>query len=111
MRVNGLAPPSGLVVLQDRDDIRLPGQVESIFFSAERQPMIEPFADTATAGAVCPRCPQRLADGTPAVRCAGCEVAFHQSAELPCFTYAEHCPVCGAATALDAGFRWSPEDL
>ena len=48
--------------------------------------------------------------GTPAVQCPACGRWFHQSAELPCWTYSDHC-LCPQPTALDCGYQWTPHGL
>ncbi len=108
IRVNGAPVPLGLVVLDDRDELRLPEL--TAWFSTETQAQVEPFPESATRG-FCPRCQQAIAPGSPAVRCPGCGLWHHASDDLPCWTYAPACSACAQETALDAGFRWTPEDL
>jgi len=107
--VNGVPVPLGLTVLSDRDEVRVPGQ-RVRFFSTERLARVEIFAETAADG-FCPRCKQTIERGTPAVRCPGCGLWHHASNDLPCWTYAPTCAACSQETALDAGFRWTPEEL
>ena len=80
------------------------------YFSTETLARIEPLSEEDATGC-CPRCKQGLTAGQPAVKCPGCGVWHHQSDELPCWTYAERCAICGGSTALDAGFSWTPEEL
>lgn len=108
LRVNGLPVPLGLAVLEDRDEIRVPGM--TAWFSTEARARVEPFPDATTRGC-CPRCKQGIDPATPAVRCPLCGLWHHASDELPCWTYAATCATCSQDTALDAGFRWTPEDL
>jgi hypothetical protein len=108
LRLNGAPVPLGLAVLEDRDEIRLPGV--TAWFSTETLAQVEPFPESVARG-VCPRCKQTIATGSPAVRCPSCGLWHHESEEFPCWTYADTCAGCGHATALDAGFRWTPEDL
>jgi len=108
VRVNGLPVPLGLTVLSDRDEIRLPRFFAR--FSTETQAHVEPFPESATRG-FCPRCKQRIEAGTPAVCCPSCGLWHHASADLPCWSYAPTCAACVQRTAMDAGFRWTPEDL
>lgn len=108
LRVNGLPVPLGLAVLEDRDEIRVPGM--SAWFSTELLAQIEPFPESATRGH-CPRCKQAIDAATLAVRCPLCGLWHHQSDELPCWEYAPTCAACAQDTALDAGFRWTPEGL
>jgi hypothetical protein len=93
----------------DRDEILLHG-VGRCYFSTETLARIEPLSEESATGC-CPRCKQGMTAGEPAVRCPGCGVWHHQSDELPCWTYAERCAICGGSTALDAGFSWTPEEL
>lgn len=108
VRVNGAAVPLGLTVLEDRDELRLPGL--AAWFSTETQAHVEPFPESTTRG-FCPRCKQAIPPGSPAVRCPSCGLWHHASDDLPCWTYAPTCSACAQETALDAGFRWTPEDL
>lgn len=107
-RLNGVPVSLGLAVLEDRDEIRLPGV--HVWFSTETQAHVEPFPQSATRG-FCPRCKQAIEAGSPAVRCPSCGLWHHASDDLPCWTYAPTCAACAQDTDLDAGFRWTPEDL
>jgi hypothetical protein len=111
LRVNGELVPLGLTVLSDRDEISLPGQPVR-FFSTETVAQVEPFPHD-TASGCCPRCKLPIGAGSPAVRCPSCGLWHHSSAEdeMPCWGYAPTCAGCSQPTALDAGFRWTPEDL
>jgi hypothetical protein len=106
-RLNGRELVAGLRVLADRDEIRVGSH--RVYFSDEILPSIQPFpgGDGPTH---CPRCRVELHAGDLAVRCR-CLVWFHQTAEMPCFTYSSECPVCGQPTSLDAGYRWSPAEI
>jgi len=109
VRVNGRSLVAGIRILSDHDEIQAGGA--QFFFSAESPAVIEGF--TALDRPVfCARCRQPIDAGSPAVRCPGarCAIWYHQTAELPCWTYAESCGVCGQRTALDAGFGWMPEE-
>jgi hypothetical protein len=109
IRINGLRPLGGMRLLQDGDEIRIDGR--SLFFGAESLPRVETFA-AVDQPKYCPRCRQELAGGCDAVRCPHCGIWHHQSAELPCWSYAETCALCSQPTDLDnASFSWSPEDL
>ncbi len=108
IRVAGEAVPAGLRVLRDRDEIRTPNGGR-YSFSAESLAAVTPF-DSSLRDVFCGRCRQRIAMGTPAVRCPECGIWYDQSAELPCWTYADTCAFCGRSTALDTGFAWSPEE-
>jgi hypothetical protein len=108
LRLNGALLPLGLAVLDDRDEIRLPAL--TAWFSTETQARVEPFPESTPRG-FCPRCKQAIAAATPAVRCPTCGLWHHASDDLPCWAYATTCAACAQDTALDAGFRWTPEDL
>ena len=107
IRVNGRAPLAGICVLNNRDEIRT-GEGVQCFFSTESLATVEPFPPQERQ-VYCGRCRQPIEAGSPAVRCPGCGVWYNQSAELPCWTYAAKCTLCGQTTALDAGFTWVPE--
>ena len=108
VRVNGVPLDAGIRVLDDRDELRTDD--DRTFFSTESLAAIAPFPGDERA-TFCPRCKLEIAPGSPAVRCPHCGVWHHQSDELPCWMYAEHCTMCDQPTALDAGFRWTPEEL
>jgi hypothetical protein len=119
--VNGQRLSLGMRVLRDRDEILLPATLpadgtdaepQRIFFSTERLAIVEPFAGAARP-VICSRCKQIIEVGQLAVRCPNgrCGLWHHESAEQPCWTYAEKCSNCDQATALDAGYRWTPEQL
>ena len=109
--INGVPSRLGLTVLDDRDEIRVPG-VPPMFFSTEVLPTVQPLPEAATLGH-CPRCQQTLVAGHAAVRCPQCGLWHHETVDLPCWTYQPRCanPACPQATALDAGFSWTPETL
>lgn len=107
--VNGVRATLGLVALSDRDEVRADGG-QPLFFSTETRAHVSPFPASGPRG-FCPRCKQQIEQGTPAVRCPGCNLWYHSSDDLGCWTYAPHCSVCPQETALDAGFRWTPEEL
>jgi hypothetical protein len=109
--VNGTPLGTGIRVLRNRDQVDISG-VGSVFYSSERQARIEPLP-TGLGEVFCPRCRQRIEEGTPAVRCPGpqCGLWYHQSHEYPCWLYAPTCAVCPQRSALDAGFQFCPEDL
>jgi hypothetical protein len=109
VHVNGEPVPLGLVVLSDRDELRIPGQPPR-FFSTETIACVELFPET-TRGGCCPRCRQTIECGTSAVCCPSCGLWHHASHELPCWTYAPTCAACAQDTSPDAGFRWTPEEL
>ena len=108
VRVNGIPLDAGIRVLRDRDELRTGD--DRRFFSVESLAVIAPFPGGERA-TFCPRCKLEIAPDSPAVRCPQCGVWHHQSDELPCWTYAAHCMLCDHPTALDAGFRWTPEEL
>jgi hypothetical protein len=108
VRVNGSPLLLGVRVLRDKDEIRIQGS--RFFFSTESQPHIEPFPGSAKT-TFCPRCKEAIEKDSPAVRCPGCGVWHHQSEDLPCWTYDARCALCDQPSALDAGYRWTPEEL
>jgi hypothetical protein len=103
VRVSGTPVFGGVRVLRDLDEIRV--GPHRAFFSTEEVPQVVSYA--ADDPLPCGRCRQPLVPGEAAVRC-GCGVWHHQSEDLPCWTYADHCSQCDRATALDAPYRWSP---
>jgi len=107
VRVNGSPLAAGIRVLRDRDELVVGGS--RVFFSTESLAAIEPFAGDEAVS--CPRCGLGIPPRSPAVLCPHCRVYHHQSDELPCWTYTEHCATCDQSTALEAGFRWTPEAL
>jgi len=109
LRVNGVPLDAiGLRVLADRDEISIPG-AGSAYYSAEALPEIVPFPG-ADRVVLCGRCRQEIVRGNPCVKCPGCGTAYHETKNLNCFSYHEHCTFCPAATALDAGLNWFPEE-
>ncbi|MGH7199095.1 MAG: hypothetical protein ACREJB_00715 [Planctomycetaceae bacterium] len=112
VRINGTVVALGVRALADRDEIVFAdadGRPVRFFFSTEQRAGIEPFPGQETP-LVCPRCKLEIAAGNPAVRCPACG-AWHHQAERECWTYAETCCLCHCPTALDAGYRWTPEEL
>ncbi len=109
VRINGLPPIAGLRILDDRDEIAVTGP-GTIYFSTERQARVEPFPG-GDEPAHCPRCKLAMEAGSPAIRCPRCDTWHHQSSVYPCYTYTDSCALCDQPTAVDAGFRFTPEDL
>ena len=109
VRVNGQTATTGLVVLNDRDEIVVAGQ-KPAYFSSEQLAKIESFPG-GPEGGCCPRCRQSLDPGIDAVRCPSCSLWYHASVDRPCWEYSPTCAVCPQQTALDAGFRWTPEEI
>ncbi len=111
VRINGAAPPAGIRVLSDRDEI-IVDNLPRVFFSTERLAEVEEFPG-ADSTVYCPRCRQVIPPPprSPVVKCPGCGVFYHQSSDLPCWTYADVCSLCPQATALDTGYQWTPEAL
>ena len=115
--INGLPVPLGIAILADRDEIRFAatdeaprGLLSPIYFSTERLAAVAAYPADGRRGS-CPRCKQALTAGESAVCCPGCGLWHHATEALPCWSYGEHCAACPQATALDAGFQWTPEDL
>jgi hypothetical protein len=114
VRVNGSRLDLGIRVLADRDEILL-GDVDRsdagrFYFSTENLACIEPFPGGQRAG-VCPRCRRPIATGTSAVRCPQCDSWHHEAGEMNCWTCDDKCGRCPQTTALDAGYRFTPEGL
>jgi hypothetical protein len=107
--VNGFPVSLGIRVLEDRDELWIPG-LPAVFFSTETVAQITTFQGSREQ-IICPRCKQEIEKDTSAVKCPQCSVWHHQSDELPCWTYAAHCTLCDQPTGLDTGYRWSPEVL
>ncbi|HUW58242.1 MAG TPA: hypothetical protein VMZ92_16515 [Planctomycetota bacterium] len=108
--VNGKRLDLGIHVLAERDEIRLASH--RMLFSSQRAARVEPFPGIGRPGPCpCPRCRQPIEIGDPAVRCPNCGTWYHQSDDLPCYTYAPRCAVCKAPTELSGEFQWTPEDL
>ena len=108
VRVNGIALAAGIAVLRDRDEICTSGH--RIYFSTESLATVAPHPGGARP-TFCPRCTLEIVAGSTAVACPQCRIWHHQSDELPCWTHTPRCASCNHTTALDAGFRWTPEDL
>jgi hypothetical protein len=110
--INGLPLRLGTRVLRDRDEIIFAGAQISApgYFSTERPACIEALPESLEP-IYCARCRQLIEIGAAAVRCPGCDLWHHQTAELPCWTYAPKCALCEQPTALEGGFRWTPEAL
>ncbi len=107
--VNGLPLATGLRVVSDRDEIRIPG-LSNLYFSTESLARVEEFSGSGQI-LFCPRCKQEIEKESMAVRCPSCRVWHHQTQELNCWTYSEVCALCTYATDINAGFRWTPEEL
>ncbi|HEV7403697.1 MAG TPA: hypothetical protein VGO11_12250 [Chthoniobacteraceae bacterium] len=105
--VNGAPLRCGVRVLRDRDELRFAGGTRA-YFSSERLAAVQPFA--GHPGVRCPRCRQAVDQGALVVVCPACGAVCHQTAELGCFTYGATCPLCDQPSALDAGYRWTPEE-
>ena len=108
VRGNGFPAVAGMRVLQDRDEIRAPAR-EPLFFSTETFARVEEFPGSERA-VYCGRCRQAMEKGQMAVHCPQCGIWYHQTENLPCWTYAPTCAFCPHATALDAAYQWIPED-
>ena len=114
LRVNGRSLPTGIRVLEDRDELRLPGS-GSLFFSTEVLAQVAAFPGSDTPHA-CPRCKLPLEKGDEAVKCPQCEVWTHEGGtaageDRRCWSYADTCALCHQKTAADEGFQWTPEEL
>jgi hypothetical protein len=109
VRLNGGSLHTGIRALRDHDELLVDG-LGRVFFSTEQLARIEPFPGAQRA-AFCPRCKQEIDTHCQSVRCPHCGVWYHQSEELPCWTYAQTCALCDQPTDLGAGYRWTPEEL
>lgn len=109
-RVNGEPAALGIRALRHGDEIRLPGAAP-MFFSTEQLVGVEPFSGSTEAR--CGRCTKAIELNSPAVRCGGCQTAYHQSEARGCFAYGENpiCVVCGADAVVSGEFTWVPEEL
>jgi hypothetical protein len=108
--LNGRPLKTGIRVLADRDAIRLPGG-RTRYFSTEALARVETFRDQEPVS--CARCKLPLTAGDDAVACPNCGIWHHAPTDgESCWTYAETCAaLCGQATDLEAGYRWSPAGL
>jgi Zn finger protein HypA/HybF involved in hydrogenase expression len=109
VRINGVPLALGVRVVADRDEIFVAG-IGHLYFSTESLARVEEFPG-AEQKLYCPRCKQEVERDNAAVKCPQCHVWYHQSEGLPCWSYSETCAVCPQLTALDAGYRWTPEGL
>ncbi|MFY9556904.1 MAG: RING finger protein [Blastocatellia bacterium] len=106
--VNGIPLVTGIRVVEDRDQIRVPDGC-TVYFSTETLARVEGFSGPASM--FCPRCKQEIEGGSDAVKCPSCGVWHHQSPELNCWTYSDVCALCAQSTDLEGKFRWTPEEL
>jgi len=109
VRLNGVHLALGVQCVADRDEITVPG-AGTFYFSTESLARVESFPD-ANQALYCPRCKQSLEPGKSGVNCPQCRTWYHQTEDLPCWSYAETCALCPQVTDLNAGFRWTPEEL
>lgn len=113
VRLNGDPLLLGMAVLRDRDALLVPapeGGGQRFFFSTEKLAQVQPFPKSSAA--CCPRCKQNIDPDSPAVQCPLCGVWHHQRPGKECWCYAERCGACQKQlTSLDAGYRWTPQDL
>jgi hypothetical protein len=107
--INGFPLPGGIRVLDDRDEIRI-DEAGTLFFSTEVQARIELFPG-GDGPVHCARCKNGIEPGTPAARCPRCDIWHHESEDTPCWRYSVSCAMCDQPTDLEAGFRFTPEDL
>lgn len=122
LHINGQESALGLRVLNDRDELALADgsdEPRRWYFSTEEVVCVVPFPGSEHVTR-CPRCKKGIDAGMPAVRCPNpqCGAWHHQISagnadhrERECWTYATKCSLCSQPTALDAGFRWTPEEL
>jgi hypothetical protein len=118
--VNGVRLALAVYQLRDRDEVRVLVRDASVsdpvaghvFFSAERLAQVAPLP-ASDKPVICARCDREIAVGSPAVRCpsVACGRWHHQADPLTCWTYRDRCAACDQPTALDTGFRWTPDAL
>jgi uncharacterized protein YbaR (Trm112 family) len=109
VRINGAQLTLGVQRVADRDEINIEG-AGTLYFSTESLARVESFPDSAQS-LYCPRCKQAIESEGAAVRCPQCRTWYHQSEELPCWSYSETCALCPQPADLTAGFRWTPDEL
>ncbi len=109
VRINGRPVYIGMHILKDRDEIALASSAR-FYFSTEELARVVPFPGAARP-VFCTRCRSEIAKGSLAVRCPTCHSWCHQSKDKPCWLYGPTCPLDDQPTALDAGYRWTPEEL
>lgn len=117
--VSGEPAGLGMRALNDRDELLVLPASDSdwpprrYYFSTERLARIEEFSP-GPRPVICARCKLTI-DGGMIVRCPNprCRQLHHATDDRPCWTYHHACgsPGCGQATALDAGYSWTPNDL
>ena len=110
IRHNGVRVVAGLRILNHRDALALEG-CGSLFFTTEELAHVEAFDGAASVS--CPRCRLEVLPGHASVRCPSCGVVHHEAPDRDrnCWSYSENCALCTQKTALDAGLRWTPEEL
>jgi hypothetical protein len=108
VHVNGDPVLLGVRALHDRDAIQFGGG-ERIYFSTESAPVVEAYGAGKTPVA-CARCGTLIHPGDLSVKCGKCAAIFHQSPDLPCFTYADHC-ICGHPTTMNDDNCWRPDEI
>lgn len=101
--VNGL-PPLAFRVLEDRDEIRVNGEV--LYFSVEAPAEVVRFVPEGKE-VFCGRCKGKMQEGEASVQCQ-CGAWHHQTERLSCWTYDGKCSSCDQPTA---GISWRPEPL
>jgi hypothetical protein len=106
--INEFPLKTGVRALEDKDYVWVEGAGE-FYFSTERLACPEPFSDREPQ-TFCPRCKQEIAEGQTAVRCPECQSWHHQTEDLGCWTYSDHCALCPRPTQLGAGYQWVPEE-
>lgn len=112
VRRNGAQVDSGLVMLQDQDEIvvRDHTQQARFYFSSEELAEVAPAPAGVTVN--CPRCKSDIEAGTPSVKCGRCGALHHQREDRPCWTYTELCGACHQQpTTLSGEPSWTPEQL
>jgi hypothetical protein len=110
VRLNGLDLPTGVRILADRDEIKVDDN-DPVVFTVETQASVESFPGSENE-IRCPRCLKPIEAGSAAIRCPSCSLWFHcgEEKEKNCWAYSPEC-TCGRSTDMEAGFRWTPEEV
>jgi|SRR5579859_2971833 len=109
VRVNGHPVYLGTRTLKNRDEIVLAGK-SRFYFSTEELAVVVAFPG-ATEPVFCARCKDPIVKDSLAVCCPACGRWCHQTGKTLCWTYEPTCPMCDQPTALDTGYRWTPEEV
>ncbi|MBL4868375.1 MAG: hypothetical protein JKY67_18570 [Pseudomonadales bacterium] len=107
IRVNGRLATTGLVALQERDEIST-GQGVA-FFSSEQLPQLSTYRGEEAIH--CPRCRLKITKESTVLVCPDCDSIYHQAGDFECWSYGP-CVMCKRDTNLEnASYRWTPNEL